>query len=256
MTAPDEAERELALRTVDLKKAYVSLAGPVKALDGVDLEVSAGEFVAVMGPSGCGKSTLLHLLGGLDRPSSGEVWLNGSRIDTLGESGRAMLRRRAVGFVFQSYNLVPSLTVAANVELPGVLARRPRRQVACRRAELLERLGLATKSGRGVTEFSGGEAQRVALARALVNDPALLLADESTGNLDSRASDEVVALLKQFHAGGQAIVLVTHDPKVASAAQRVLSMRDGRLVDEARLDRGQRARPQEVAGLVQLGSGA
>jgi putative ABC transport system ATP-binding protein len=255
MTGPDDVERAPALRTVELKKVYASLAGPVAAVDGVDLEVGAGEFLAVMGPSGCGKSTLLHLLGGLDRPSGGEVWLGGSRIDTLGESARAVLRRRAVGFVFQTYNLVPSLTVAANVELPGVLAGRPRRQLAARRAELLERLELTGNASRGVAELSGGEAQRVALARALVNDPAVLLADEPTGNLDSRASEDVVALLKEFHAGGQAIVLVTHDPKVASASQRVVSMRDGRLVDEARLDRGSSAGRQEVAGLVQLGSG-
>jgi len=223
------------IETRNLLKTYRADRVAVEALRGVDLRVAPGEFVAVMGPSGCGKSTLLHLLGGLDRPTAGEVVVAGQRLDVLSESARAVMRRETVGFVFQAYNLIPNLTVAGNVDLPGLLAGHPPVEVAARREELLEALGLADKERAFPGELSGGQQQRAAIARALVNRPAVLLADEPTGNLDSRSGAEVLALLRRFHAEGQTTVLVTHDAKVASFAGRVIFMRDGQLVDEARL---------------------
>ncbi len=223
------------IETRNLLKTYHADRVAVEALRGVDLRVAPGEFVAVMGPSGCGKSTLLHLLGGLDRPTAGEVIVAGQRLDALSESARAVMRRETVGFVFQAYNLIPNLTVADNVDLPGLLAGHPSAEVAARREELLEALGLADKDRAFPGELSGGQQQRAAIARALVNRPAVLLADEPTGNLDSRSGAEVLALLRRFHAEGQTTVLVTHDAKVASFAGRVVFMRDGQLVDETRL---------------------
>ncbi len=218
----------------NLHKVYRNNGVAVPALRGVDLSVEPGEFVAVMGPSGCGKSTLLHLLAGLDRPTEGEVLLDGRRLNDLNESQRAVLRRRTVGFVFQAYNLIPNLTVADNVDLPGLLAGRPPAEVARKRDELLAALGLADKADAFPGQLSGGQQQRVAIARALINAPTVLLADEPTGNLDSRSGNEVLTLLRQFNAQGQTIVLVTHDPKVASFAERVIFMRDGRFVSEMR----------------------
>ncbi len=223
------------LETRNLHKVYRSNGAAVHALRGVDLTVEPGEFVAVMGPSGCGKSTLLHLLAGLDLPTEGEVFVDGHPVHALSESRRAVLRRRTVGFVFQAFNLIPNLTVADNVDLPGLLAGRDPKDVARERDRLLERLGLAEKKTAFPTQLSGGEQQRVALARALINHPTVLLADEPTGNLDTRSGMEVLNLLRQFHQEGQTIVLVTHDPKVASFARRVVFMRDGRFVSEMAL---------------------
>jgi putative ABC transport system ATP-binding protein len=223
---------ESAIETRHLFKTYHANGVAVEALRGVYLQVAPGEFVAVMGPSGCGKSTLLHLLGGLDHPTKGEVIVAGQRMDTLNESARAVLRRQAVGFVFQAYNLIPNLTVADNVDLPGLLARCPPAEITSRREALLEALGIAGKARAFPGELSGGEQQRVAIARALGNRPAVLLVDEPTGNLDSRSGGEVMALLRRTHQEGQTILLVTHDPKVAGSAGRVIFMRDGQLVDE------------------------
>ncbi len=220
------------LEAHNLQKTYRSDGVAVHALRGVDLSVEPGEFVAVMGPSGCGKSTLLHLLAGLDIPTEGEVLLDGHRLNDLNESQRAILRRRTVGFVFQAYNLIPNLTVADNVDLPGLLAGRPAAEVAHRRDELLAALGLADKADAFPSQLSGGQQQRVAIARALINTPTVLLADEPTGNLDSRSGNEVLALFRRFNTEGQTILLVTHDPKVASFARRVIFMRDGRFVSE------------------------
>jgi putative ABC transport system ATP-binding protein len=206
--------------------------GGVQALRGVDFDVPDGEFVAVTGPSGCGKSTLLNLLGGLDRPTKGEIELAGRRVDGFSEAKWAHVRRREIGFVFQFFNLIGNLTVADNVELPALLAGVPAREARRRAAELLERLGLAETARRVPGDLSGGQQQRVAIARALVNRPAVLLADEPTGNLDTAAAREVVAVLRERHADGQTIVLVTHDMRVASAAQRVVAMRDGRIAGE------------------------
>jgi putative ABC transport system ATP-binding protein len=210
----------------------------VRAVRGVDLTLAPAEFVSVMGPSGCGKSTLLHLLGGLDRPTEGSIELEGRRVETLSETRWALLRRRSLGFVFQSFNLIHNLTVADNVELPALVAGSSPGEARRRRVELLDDLGIGDKAGLVPTRLSGGEQQRVALARALVNRPALLLADEPTGNLDTAASQEVVSLLRAQRERGQAILMVTHDARVASAADRVITMRDGRIADETRLADG------------------
>jgi putative ABC transport system ATP-binding protein len=188
-----------------------------------------------MGPSACGKSTLLHLLGGLDRPSGGTLELAGQDVTRLNEARWATLRRSQIGFVFQFFNLIGNLTVADNIELPALLAGLTPAEARRRRVTLLEELGIADKAGATPSRLSGGQQQRVALARALVNRPALLLADEPTGNLDSAATREVLALLRQYHAAGQTMLLVTHDARVASIADRVITMRDGRIVDETSL---------------------
>jgi putative ABC transport system ATP-binding protein len=226
------------IAAVGLERIHGSGPQAVAALRDVDLEVRHGEFVAITGPSGCGKSTLLNLLGGLDRPTAGEVRLGGERLDDAGEARRAKLRRRELGFVFQFFNLIGNLGVADNVELPALLAGVPTREARRRAAELLERLGLADVARRVPGDLSGGQQQRVAIARALVNRPALLLADEPTGNLDTEAAREVMQVLRERHVEGQAIVLVTHDLRVASAADRVVRMRDGRIIGETDLAGG------------------
>jgi putative ABC transport system ATP-binding protein len=200
---------------------------PVHALRGVDLTVNAGEFVTLMGPSGCGKSTLLHLLGGLDVPDEGTVHLHGNRLDTLGEAARAKRRRRTVGYVFQSLNLVASLTARENVEMIGALGGMSAAQARTRAEDLLERLGVAARSNDLPSRMSGGEQQRVAIARAMINEPAVILADEPTGNLDSTAASAVVDRLDELRASGPAVVLVTHDARVAARADRALRMHDG-----------------------------
>lgn len=226
------------LRTVALHRHFSLGDQVVRAVDGIDLTVDHGEFVSVMGPSGCGKSTFLHLLGGLDTTTSGEIHLGGVRVDGLKESAWAKLRRRRIGFVFQDYNLIDDLSARDNLELPAILAGAAPVKARARAAELLEELGVGVKAGVAPSNLSGGERQRVAIGRALVNQPDLLLADEPTGALDSRATTDVLALLGRLHDGGQTIVLVTHDPRVATAADRLLSMRDGQVVDETRLTGG------------------
>jgi putative ABC transport system ATP-binding protein len=237
------------LRARGLEKEYGQGAGLVHALDGVELEVTTGETVAVMGPSGCGKSTLLHLLGGLERPSAGEVWLAGRRIDELSEKALARLRRRAIGFVFQAFHLMDELTAAENVELPALLAGRSPRTARRRAAELLERVGLAARAEHLPAALSGGERQRVAIARALSNEPLVVLADEPTGNLDSAATLEVLRLLDSLRAAGQTLLIVTHDSRIAATADRLISMRDGAFVEETRLSHGTTGRLGELAGL-------
>jgi putative ABC transport system ATP-binding protein len=207
----------------------------VRAVDEVDLDVPAGETLAVMGPSGCGKSTLLHLLGGLERPTGGEVWLAGQRIDTLSERSLARMRRRSVGFVFQSFHLMEELSAAENVELPALLAGRSPRAARRRAAELLERVGLTDRVRHLPSNLSGGECQRVAIARALVNEPLVVLADEPTGNLDTAATLDVLRLFQELRSAGQTLLIVTHDERVAATADRLVSMRDGMFVDDTRL---------------------
>lgn len=224
------------LRAEQLVKTHYGEGVPAHAVRGVDLSVARGEFVAVTGPSGAGKSTLLHLLGGLQRPDSGSIWLDGRCTGSYSEARWAQERRRTVGIVFQFFNLVSSLSVADNVELPALLAGRTPRQARAEREELLGELGLDGKERSMPGELSGGEQQRVALARALVNHPPLLLADEPAGSLDSKGTREVMRLLSRFHRRGQAIVLVTHDARMASAADRVISFFDGRIADDAELD--------------------
>jgi ABC-type antimicrobial peptide transport system, ATPase component len=232
-----------------LSKVYGRAEGLVRAIDVVDLEVAEGETVAVMGPSGCGKSTLLHVLGGLDRASSGQVWLAGRRIDGMSERELAGMRRSAVGFVFQAFHLMDELTAQENIELPALLAGRSPRSARVRAAELLDSVGLANRAAHLPSALSGGQRQRVAIARALVNEPLVVLADEPTGNLDSAATLDVLKLFKQLRAGGQTFVLVTHDERVAATADRLISMRDGAFVDETRLTGGTSGRLAGLAGL-------
>nr|WP_062330966.1 ABC transporter ATP-binding protein [Herbidospora sakaeratensis] len=221
------------LQVRDLTKRHGHKHGLVRAVDGVDLDVPAGQLLAVTGPSGCGKSTLLHLLGGLERPTSGQVWLAGQRVDTAGERALARLRRRSVGFVFQSFHLVEELTAAENVELPVLLAGGSPRAARRRAGQLLDQVGLAHRARRQPWRLSGGERQRVAVARALANEPLVVLADEPTGNLDTAATNEVLRLFADLRAMGQTVVLVTHDARVAATADRLISMRDGVFVDDA-----------------------
>src|SRR5512145_891078 len=215
----------------DLVKTYHVGEVTVRALRGANMDVEAGEFIAITGPSGSGKSTLMHILGCLDSPTSGSYRLDGEDISTLSGKRLAHVRNRKVGFVFQTFNLMPRLSVEENVALPlkyrgGV----PHAERRTRARALLERLGLGNRIGHRPDELSGGERQRVAIARALVGEPAILMADEPTGNLDSRAGNEVLATFAELHAAGHTIVLVTHDPGVAARAQRVIQMSDGRVV--------------------------
>ncbi|MFI6900884.1 ABC transporter ATP-binding protein [Nonomuraea sp. NPDC050394] len=237
------------LKTVNLVKIYSNGGVPVPAVRGVDLQVDEGEFVVIMGPSGSGKSTLVHMLGGLDTRTSGEIWLGGKRVDTLSESAWAVLRRRQIGFVFQFFNLVASMTVADNVELPALLAGATPGEARERREVLLGALNLAERADAAPGQLSGGEQQRVALARALANQPTVLLADEPTGNLDSRNTRDVLRLLGQVHKDGQTIVMVTHDARVASLADRVVSLLDGEIVDDGRIARRRKGNAGEVIEL-------
>ncbi|MGP3920529.1 ABC transporter ATP-binding protein [Nonomuraea sp. 10N515B] len=224
-----------AVRACGLVKTHGQGQSRVRAVDEVDLEVPQGQTLAVMGPSGCGKSTLLHLLGGLERPTGGQVWVAGRRIDTLSERALARLRRRSVGFIFQAFHLVEELSAAENVELPALLAGRSRRQARRRASLLLERVGLADRARHLPSQLSGGQRQRVAIARALVNDPLVVLADEPTGNLDTAATLDVLRIFEDLRSAGQTLVIVTHDERVAATADRLISMRDGMFVDDTRL---------------------
>jgi ABC-type lipoprotein export system ATPase subunit len=239
----------VVLSAVRLRKEYGKGAALVRAVDEVDLEVKRGESVAIMGPSGCGKSTLLHLLGGLERPSGGELTLAGSRVDQLSETGLAKLRRHAVGFVFQGFHLVEELTAVENVEMPALLSGSSPREARRRALELLEQTGLADRAKHLPSALSGGQRQRVAVARALVGRPQLVLADEPTGNLDSAATVEVLRLFDGLRADGQTLVIVTHDPRIGAAADRLISMRDGVFVDETRVTGGSREGLGSFAGL-------
>jgi putative ABC transport system ATP-binding protein len=226
------------IETENLTKVYGTGETAVTALDGVNLKVNPGEFVAVMGPSGCGKSTLLHLLGGLDRPSSGKVTIDGTALSAMKDDDLAKLRRKRIGFVFQFYNLIPVLNAAENAALPITLDGVRPADAKKHAIELLRKFGLGERLHSRPDQLSGGQQQRVAIARALVADPALILADEPTGNLDTRAADEIAALLarvsKEF---GRAVVMVTHDPRIAAYAGRIIFLKDGAIVDETILER-------------------
>jgi putative ABC transport system ATP-binding protein len=244
----NEPEKVL-VRARGLRKEYGREGGLVRAVNSVDLEVARGEALAIMGPSGCGKSTLLHLIGGLDRPSAGELWLAGRRIDRLSERELARLRRHEVGFVFQAYHLMDELTAQENVELPALLAGRSPGEARRRARQLLDQVGLAERADYLPSALSGGQRQRVAIARALANEPQLVLADEPTGNLDSAATLEVLRLFEALHAAGLTLVIVTHDERIAATADRLISMRDGTFVDETHLAGGTRGNLVDLAGL-------
>jgi putative ABC transport system ATP-binding protein len=223
-----------AVRTENLHKSYLLGATAVGALRGVDLTVARGEFVAVMGPSGCGKTTFLNLVGGIDTPSRGSVWVDGVEISRLGDDALADLRRDRIGYVFQFYNLLPTLTARENVETPLHFGARPRAERRERAASLLARVGLLDRADHKPSELSGGEQQRVAIARALVNGPALVLLDEPTGDLDSATGREIMDLLRALNREeGVTILVATHDPLVAGLSSRVIRFRDGRVEADA-----------------------
>ena len=240
---------DVVLHAVRLTKEYGRGAALVRAVDEVDLDVVRGESVAIMGPSGCGKSTLLHLLGGLERPTRGELTLAGARVDGLGETGLAKLRRHTIGFVFQGFHLIEELTAVENVEMPALLSGTSPREARKRALELLDRTGLGDRAKHLPSELSGGQRQRVAVARALVGRPQLVLADEPTGNLDSAATVEVLRLFDGLGADGQTLVIVTHDARIGAAADRLISMRDGSFVDETNVVGGMPGGVGSLAGL-------
>ena len=223
-----------ALVVGGVRKTFEAENAPVRALRGVDLTVAQGSFCALMGPSGCGKSTLLNLVAGLDVADEGTIVVAGEEVTGRNEDDLARLRRRHIGIVFQFFNLLEGMTVLENVALPAIIAGSKRKVAETRARDLLDLLGIGDKVSAVPGVLSGGQRQRLAIARALANEPTLLLADEPTGALDSEGGQEVIELLSRLHQGGQTIVLVTHDPDVAEAAQRVVRMRDGRIVDEGK----------------------
>ncbi|RPF42705.1 putative ABC transport system ATP-binding protein [Thermodesulfitimonas autotrophica] len=220
------------IRVEGLTKIYGHGEAAVKALDNVTLEIKTGEFVAVMGPSGSGKSTFLSILGCLERPTAGKYYFDGREVTSLDEEELAALRNEKIGFVFQTFNLLPRFDVLRNVELPLIYAGVPQKERRERATALLRRVGLEHRLYYKPPNISGGEQQRVAIARALVNDPAVILADEPTGNLDSRRSHEIMAVFQELHAEGRTIVMVTHEPDIAAYAQRILHFLDGVVVRE------------------------
>ncbi|MFD8145330.1 ABC transporter ATP-binding protein [Streptomyces sp. NPDC059708] len=233
MTTDHDGARQTVVRLNGVHKEY----GDAKALDGLSLEIRAGDAVAVMGPSGCGKSTLLNMVAGLDRPTSGTVEVQGHDLGKLSETGLALFRRRNIGMIFQFFNLIDDLPVLDNVALAAQLTGTPARQARRRALELLDELGVAERRNNYPATLSGGERQRVAVARALMNRPALLLADEPTGALDSRSGEQVMDLLIDLNQIGQTLLIVTHDPQLATrCASRLIEVADGRVARESMLE--------------------
>jgi putative ABC transport system ATP-binding protein len=221
-----------AVRAIDARKLYADVGDePVRALDGVSLEVRAGEMVALVGPSGCGKSTLLNLIGCVDLPSSGTIEVDGRATSSLDDDALTALRRERIGTVFQFFNLLPAMTIAENVALPLVLQRRPRAEIDARVTAALAAVGIGEKARSYPSQVSGGQMQRAAIARATIHDPAIVLADEPTGNLDSHSGATVLALLRAFATNGQAILMATHSAEAASVCDRIVHMQDGRIVE-------------------------
>jgi putative ABC transport system ATP-binding protein len=226
---PTDIPRDAVIVTRNLHREYVMGSEVVHALNGVDVTIRRNEFVAIMGPSGSGKSTLMNMIGCLDTPSSGEYWLNGYRVSELDDDALARIRNKEIGFVFQTFNLLPRATALANVELPMVYAGVGSKERRDRAARTLEQVGLGDRMDHKPNELSGGQRQRVAVARALVNNPSILLADEPTGNLDSATSVEIMELFQTLHNQGQTIILVTHEPDIATHAKRQIILRDGKV---------------------------
>ncbi len=224
------AAQILELRNVS--RTYLHGSREIKALHNVTLGIKAGTFLSVMGPSGSGKSTLLNLIGGLDRPSSGEVYIDSRPLHGISDDELTLIRRRRVGFIFQFFNLLPILTAAENAGLPLLLEGIPFSKIRPQAEALLAKVGLGERTGHRPEQLSGGEMQRVAIARALITNPAVLLADEPTGNLDSRTSEEILGILKGLHAEGQTIVMVTHDPKAAACGTRRITLKDGTIAED------------------------
>jgi putative ABC transport system ATP-binding protein len=217
------------IRIRDLTRQYVMGGETIHALRGVSLEIRRNEYVAIMGPSGSGKSTMMNVLGCLDTPSGGEYWLNGQEVSRLSDDALARVRNKEIGFVFQTFNLLPRASSLHNVELPLVYAGLPARERRARAAAALESVGLGNRMDHRPNELSGGQRQRVAIARALVNEPSILLADEPTGNLDSATSEEIMRVFSDLHEKGQTVIMVTHEPDIAACARRVVVLRDGRV---------------------------
>lgn len=220
------------IKVENVKKIYRMGDNEVRALDGVSLVVEEGEFLIVMGPSGSGKTTLLHLMGCLDKPTEGEIYIASTPVSKLNDSQLAKIRNKMVGFVFQQFNLLPRLTALENVELPMIYAGVPKSARRKKAKELLELVGLGDRLHHRPTQLSGGQMQRVAIARALANDPMVLLADEPTGNLDSKSGEEILKIFSELNEREQTIIIVTHDPEVAKHAGRIVRMRDGKIVSE------------------------
>ena len=221
------------IETLDLVKIYQQGGRPLEVLKGVCMTVEEGEFIGIMGPSGSGKSTLLNMVGALDRPTSGKVFIKGTDLSDLNDNQIAELRNREIGFIFQFFNLIPRMDALRNVELPMAIGGMARGQRHKRASELLEQVGLGDRMDHKPTQLSGGEQQRVAIARALANDPSILLADELTGNLDSQTGDEILELLKNLNRDqGKTFILITHDPAVAQNVDRLLQFNDGLIVGE------------------------
>ena len=226
---PADVPRDAVIVTRNLRREYLMGTERVHALQGVDLTIRRNEFVAIMGPSGSGKSTMMNMIGCLDTPSEGEYWLNGHRVSELDDDALARIRNREIGFVFQTFNLLPRASALANVELPMVYAGVPSKERRERARKMLEQVGLGDRVNHRPNELSGGQRQRVAIARALVNNPSILLADEPTGNLDSVTSQEIMALLETLWEQGQTIIVVTHEAEIAAHARRQVILRDGRV---------------------------
>ena len=226
---PTDVPRDAMIVVRHLEREYVMGSETVHALRGIDLTIRRNEFVAVMGPSGSGKSTLMNMIGCLDTPSAGEYWLNGYRVSELGDDQLARIRNKEIGFVFQTFNLLPRATALQNVELPMVYAGVGSKERKAAATQALTRVGLAERMTHRPNELSGGQRQRVAIARALVNNPSIILADEPTGNLDSKTSEEILKLFDQLYQEGQTIVLVTHELDIAAHARRQVHLRDGKV---------------------------
>ncbi len=217
----------------NISRMYLHGTKEIQALRGITLTIKAGEFLSVMGPSGSGKSTLLNIIGGLDQPTSGEIFIDGRPLHGISDDELTLIRRRRVGFIFQFFNLLPVLTAVENVSLPLLLEGTPYAKVRPKAESLLQKVGLGERTGHRPEQLSGGEMQRVAIARALIASPAVLLADEPTGNLDSHTSAEILHLLKDLHGEGQTIVMVTHDSKAAAHGTRIITLQDGRLYEDS-----------------------